>query len=298
MLNGMSVDVEEHFQVSAFDGVVPREAWDDIPSRVQDNTGRLLDLFDESGVKATFFVLGWLGDRYPQLVRAIADRGHEIASHGYSHRLVYEQDLEVFRREVELSRRILQDASGQAVDGYRAASFSIGQSNLEALDVLVEAGFSYDSSIYPVLHDRYGMPGAPRHIHALTTPRGHSLLEVPPTTMQLLGLTLPVAGGGYLRAYPAAVSRWAIRRLNDKEGWPAIVYVHPWEFDPEQPRIEAPLISRWRHYHGLRSTAVKMRQLLRRFRFGPIREVIRETDIDTPNPFPPTVETVAGSQRS
>ncbi len=273
-LNAMTVDVEEHFQVSAFAGTIRREEWDAIPSRVESNTARLLDLFERAGVHATFFVLGWIGERHPGLLRLIADRGHEVASHGYSHTLVHDQDRAEFHREAVLSRRILQDLSGQPVLGYRAASFSIGRRNLWAVDVLAEAGYDYDSSVFPVLHDRYGFPGAPRRIHRLRTPGGMCLTEVPPSTLALGRLTLPVAGGGYLRLYPAALTRWAVARLNRNEGIPAVVYVHPWEVDPGQPRIRAPLLSRMRHYSRLRTTADKLTDLMSRFRFGPVRDVI------------------------
>ncbi len=276
LLNAMTVDVEEHFQVSGFERSVRRETWDSLPSRVEANTERMLDVFESAGVLATFFVLGWVAERHADLVRRIAVRGHEIGCHGYSHRLVYEQEPQEFRDEVELSRRILQDASGQAVDGYRAASFSIGRHNLWALDVLVEAGFVYDSSLFPVYHDRYGYPGAPRGVHRLRTPLGQSLVEVPPSTLSLGRATLPVAGGGYLRLYPKAFSRWVIRRLNRHEGMPAVVYVHPWELDQDQPRLPAGLFSRMRHYRGLDTTESKLRDLMRHFRFGPVREVIEQ----------------------
>jgi len=209
-------------------------------------------------------------------VRTIAERGHEVGSHGHSHRLAYNQDWKEFQEETRLSRRILQDASGQKVPGYRTASFSIGRQNLWALDVLVDAGFEYDSSIFPVVHDLYGIPDAPRHVHVLRTPGGGRLVEVPPSTLAIGRRTLPVAGGGYLRLYPLAFTRWAVRRLNRREREPAVVYVHPWEFDPDQPRIEARLRSRLRHYVGLRSTVRKIRGLAAAFRFGPVLEVIRE----------------------
>ena len=286
VLNAMTVDVEEHFQVSAFEGVVRREDWDSIPSRVEANTMRLLSLFDEAGVKATFFILGWIGERYPHLVRKIADCGHEIASHGYSHKLAYEQEPDEFRNETVLSKRILQDSSGQPVLGYRAASFSIVRSNLWALDILAEADFTYDSSLFPVVHDRYGIPGSPRRIHRLKTPKGRTLIEVPPSTIALGKAIIPVAGGGYLRIYPAAVSRRAVGWLNQRERIPAVVYVHPWEVDPDQPRIRGRLLSRLRHYSGLRTTMGKLRELMARHRFGPIRDVMRGIDatprIDVP----------------
>jgi polysaccharide deacetylase family protein (PEP-CTERM system associated) len=273
-LNAMTVDVEEHFQVSAFEDRVPREAWSSIPSRVEESTGRVLDLLDQAGVRATFFVLGWVGERRPGLVRSIADRGHEVASHGYSHRLIYRQTPDEFRRELALSRRILEDAGGRAVMGHRAASFSIVRDNLWALDIVAEAGFEYDSSIFPVRHDRYGLTGAPRGIHRLRTPAGHELWEIPPSTVTVAGLVLPVAGGGYLRLLPAAVTHWAIRRINRAGATPAVVYVHPWELDPEQPRIDAGWGRRFRHYVNLSTTERKLAGLMARHRFGTMSEVL------------------------
>ena len=276
ILNAMTVDVEEHFQVSGFEGSVRREDWDSHPSRVTENTARLLDLFDEVGIRATFFVLGWIAERHPALVRAIAERGHEVASHGYSHRLVYSQSPGEFRSETERSKKILEDASGRGVTGYRAASFSIDARNLWALDVLAEAGFTYDSSLFPVRHDRYGMPGAPRHPYRIRTKGGALLAEIPPSTIRLRNAVLPVAGGGYLRLYPLALTSWAIARL-EKERLPAVVYVHPWETDPAQPRIGAPLLSRARHYVGIGGTLSKLRRLARRFRFGPMSAVVERS---------------------
>lgn len=283
VLNALTVDVEEHFQVSAFESVVRRDDWESIPSRVEASVARLLDLLDERGVKATFFVLGWVAERRGPLVRRIAEAGHEIASHGYSHRLIYRQRPEEFREETVRSRRILQDASGQSVDGYRAASFSIGRGNLWALDVLAECGFAYDSSLFPVVHDRYGIPGAPRHIRRLETPAGRTLVEVPPSTVVVGPATLPVAGGGYLRLFPAALTRWAIRRLNRSERRPAVVYVHPWELDPGQPRLPCPPVTRLRHYVGLRGTENKLRDLIGRFAFGTVRRVI-DASLDRQRP--------------
>ena len=288
ILNAFTVDVEEHFQVSAFAGVVSRDDWGAHESRVEANTGRVLDLLDETGVGATFFVLGWVGERHPGLVRRIADRGHEIACHGYSHRLVHEQKREEFRAETVVSRGILQQASGQPVNGYRAASFSIGRRNLWALDVLAESGFEFDSSVFPVLHDRYGLPGAPRGIHRLETPGGMTLIEVPPSTLGWGRATIPVAGGGYLRIYPAAFTRWAVGWLNRRERTPAVIYVHPWEVDPEQPRLRAPLASRLRHYWGLGTTAGKLRDLLARYRFGPVREVVDRWEKASRRPASPS----------
>lgn len=277
ILNAITVDVEEHFQVSAFEEVVARDRWSEMASRVEANTDRLLELFDGEGVCGTFFVLGWVAERHRDLVRRIADAGHEIGSHGYSHRLIYRQTPEEFREETVRSRKILEDATGIAVDGYRAASFSIVRDNVWALDILAETGFRYDSSLFPVIHDRYGFRGIPRHPFRLRTPSGAPLAEVPPSTVSAGRASLPVAGGGYLRFYPFPLTRWAVGRLNRKEGMPANVYIHPWEVDPEQPRIrDASLRSRFRHYVNLDTTLDKVRKLLRTFRFGPLRQVLEE----------------------
>ena len=276
VLNAMTVDVEEYFQVSAFEGHIARDDWDHIPTRLDYGLERVLDLLAEFDVLGTFFILGWIADRHPASVKRIADAGHEIACHGYSHRLVYDQQQETFRDETVRARATLQDVSGQPVEGYRAASFSIRGSNLWALDVLVEAGFTYDSSLFPVIHDRYGIPGAPRRIHRLRTPAGHTLNEVPPSTVELGPFTLPAAGGGYLRILPGAITNWSIRRLNLRENMPAVVYVHPWELDPEQPRIDVPYLTRLRHYFGIATTDRKLRDLLGTYRFGPVRAVLQE----------------------
>lgn len=274
ILNAVSVDVEEHFQVSAFEKVVSRAQWERTASRVEANTDRLLQLFADCDVRATFFILGWIAERHPELVRRIADEGHEIGSHGFDHRLIFEQTPEQFAEELSRSKDLIEQAGGQAVRGYRAASFSITRKSLWALDALAEAGFEYDSSIFPVYHDRYGMPGAPRHIYQVDTRGGGRLVEFPPSTVRLGRLVLPVGGGGYLRIYPFALTRWAIRRLNRRDEIPANVYLHPWEVDPEQPRIRASLKSRFRHYTNLKTTEKRLRALMSRFRFGPASEVV------------------------
>jgi polysaccharide deacetylase family protein (PEP-CTERM system associated) len=276
VLNAMTVDVEEHFQVSAFENTIPRDEWGAFPSRVEPNTSRLLDLFDEVQVKATFFVLGWVAERHGELVRRIATRGHEVACHGYSHRLVYTQTPAEFKEETVRAKALLQDLTGSSVRGYRAASFSIGRKNLWALDVLAEAGFEYDSSLFPVVHDRYGIPGAPRHAFIMKTRSGGRLVEVPPSTIRWGRLVVPFGGGGYLRLFPAGWTRWALGRLNDRERMPAVVYVHPWETDPGQPRVAAPWRSRFRHYVGLDTTLPKLRDLASRYRFGTMVSLIDE----------------------
>jgi polysaccharide deacetylase family protein (PEP-CTERM system associated) len=278
----MTVDVEEHFQVSALAHVVPRESWEHLPSRVASNTERLLELLARSNVRATFFVLGWIARRDPALVRRIAEAGHEIGCHGWAHELVYRQTRESFSEETQRAKSTIEQACGRAVAGYRAASFSITRPSLWALDVLAECGFAYDSSVFPVVHDRYGLPGAPRSIYRLRTASGGSLVEIPPSTLRLGRLVLPAAGGGYLRLFPTWWTRWVVRRLNRREGLPAIVYVHPWEVDPEQPRFRVALPTRLRHYGGLHGTAAKLRDLWAGFGFGTLSDVVaRSGDVPT-----------------
>ena len=273
IVNAMTVDVEDYFQVSAFDRVVARADWDRMESRVVVNTRRLLDLFADHDVRATFFVLAWVAERHPALVREIAGRGHEIASHGHGHRLVYELSPQQFRDDIRHTKRVLEDVSGQRVVGYRAPSYSITDRSLWALDVLVEEGYEYDSSIFPIRHDRYGMPRAPRHVHVRQQSRG-PLTELPPATVRLGSTNLPVAGGGYFRLLPYAWTRWGIARINERERQPAVFYLHPWELDVDQPRLQAPLVSRVRHYRNLHRTEPRLRRLLREFRFGPVGELM------------------------
>lgn len=261
--NAMTIDVEDYFHVQAFAGVIPRDDWNSLPSRVTGNTERLLSLFDETGVKATFFVLGWIAERDPALIRRIAAAGHEIASHGYSHTRADAQTPDIFRDDIVRAKALLEDATGTAVRGYRAASFSIGPGNWWAFDVLAEAGHSYSSSIYPIRHDHYGMPNGERWPFRVS---GTSITEIPLSTVRILGRNYPCAGGGYFRLAPLPVSRWALRRLNLHERRPAIFYLHPWEIDPEQPRqSHAPLKSRLRHYINLRATEQRLRHVLTEF---------------------------------
>jgi polysaccharide deacetylase family protein (PEP-CTERM system associated) len=273
IVNAMSVDVEDYFQVSAFDAEIPRGSWAQRESRVVANTERLLELFDEASVRATFFVLGWVGERHPELVRRIVSAGHELASHGYGHHLVYHQTVDEFRDDLRRAKSILETAGGVAVVGYRAPSFSVVERSLWALDVLVEEGFAYDSSIYPVHHDRYGIPDAPRHAHVRECRTG-AILEAPGSTVRCAGVNIPMGGGGYFRQLPYSVTRWGINRLNEVEQRPAIFYVHPWEVDPDQPRIPARLLSRMRHYRNLHKTAPRLRLLMQEFAFSTMADVL------------------------
>ena len=272
MLNALSFDVEDYFQVAALSDAVDRSSWDSIPRRVDGNTGLLLDMLASSDTRATFFFLGWVAEREPQLVRRVAGAGHEIACHGYSHRLVYEQSPAEFREETLRSKALLEDLAQVPVLGYRAASYSITRRSLWALDTLVEAGFVYDSSIFPVRHDIYGIPEAPREPH-LVRREGGRLVEFPPSTACLPGLRLPVAGGGYFRIFPFSVTQWAVRRVN-AEGLPFNFYLHPWEVDPCQPRVRANWLSRFRHYTNLNGCEARLRKLLGEFRFAPVRDVL------------------------
>jgi polysaccharide deacetylase family protein (PEP-CTERM system associated) len=278
-VNAMSVDVEDYFHVSALSEAISRDDWDSMNARVDFSTRRLLEVFDAADTRATFFVLGWVADRHPALVREIHRRGHEVACHGYSHRLVYEQSPEEFRSETLRSKSLLEDLIGEPLAGYRAASYSITPKSRWALDIIAEAGFRYDSSIFPVRHDLYGMAGAPRFPHILTTDGGAELVEFPPTTARVLGQNVPAAGGGYFRLYPYALSRWLLRRVNEGEGQPAIFYLHPWEVDPEQPRVEAGWRSRFRHYNNLDKCEGRLRRLLGEFRFAPARQVLAGLDL-------------------
>ena len=269
VINAMTIDVEDYFHVSVFDGLVPREKWDQMESRVSANTDRLLQTFDESGVKATFFVLGWVAERFGDLVRRISSAGHEIASHGYAHRLIYDQTATAFREDVRRAKSILEQATGLQVKGFRAPSYSVTPRTLWAIDILIEEGYAYDSSVFPIHHDRYGIPLSPRHPYMLSSHSG-SLLEAPASTVRFGRFNFPVGGGGYFRLLPYAWTRLGISRINVTERRPAIFYLHPWEVDPGQPRLQAGLVSRFRHYRNLAETEGRLRALLRDFRFGPL----------------------------
>jgi polysaccharide deacetylase family protein (PEP-CTERM system associated) len=261
--NAMTVDVEDWFQVQAFFGTIDRADWEALPRRVERNTDRVLELFADAGVKGTFFTLGWVAERHPALVRRIVEQGHELASHGVAHFRADEQPPETFRDDVRRSKRILEDTGGAEVTGYRAASFSIGAKNPWAFDILAGEGYRYSSSVYPVKHDIYGMPDAPRFPFR---PNGSPFREYPITTVQFLGRNFPCGGGGYFRLLPYRLMRSAMRRVHTVDGRPFVFYFHPWEIDPGQPRVErAPLKSRLRHYTNLSRMEGKLQRLLREF---------------------------------
>jgi polysaccharide deacetylase family protein (PEP-CTERM system associated) len=275
IVNALTIDVEDYFQVSALAPHFPRSEWEHVPCRVERNVDLILGLLDERGTMATFFTLGWIAERYPQLVRRIAAEGHEIASHGYEHERASAQSRECFSADIVLAKAVLEDIAGQSVSGYRAPSFSIGKDNLWAHDCIAEAGYVYSSSVYPVKHDHYGMPDAPRFPYRLE----NGLLEVPVTTMRWLGRNWPAGGGGYFRLLPYAVSRWQIGKVNREDGQPAIFYFHPWEVDPGQPRVhDASAKTRFRHYLNLERTEQRLRCLLRDFSWGRADQVFRAAD--------------------
>jgi len=273
VVSAFTVDVEDYFHVEAFRHIVDPADWDSMEYRVERNTGRLLALLDESSVRATFFVLGWVAERSPALVSEIQAAGHEVGIHGYDHRPITVMTPAAFRDDVRRAKGIVEDITGQAVLGYRAPTYSVVQDTLWALDVMIEEGLRYDSSIFPIVHDRYGIPDAERYpwIHERD---GERLVEFPISTVRLLGRNLPFVGGGYLRLLPMPYVRWGMRRVTGKERRPTMVYVHPWEIDPEQPVLGVGRLSRIRHYRGLAGVERRLRMLLHEFRFDTVRAVL------------------------
>ena len=271
LVNALTIDVEDYFHVTAFTGDIDRARWGSLESRVERNTARLGEIFARHEVRATFFVLGWVAERYPSIVRELHAAGHEIACHGLSHEVIYRQSPAVFREETIRAKALLEDLVGGPVRGYRAATYSIVRETLWALDVLAELGFEYDSSIFPVRHDLYGIPDAPRVPHRVASGR---LLEIPLTTVDIAGQRLPCGGGGYFRLLPYSMFKWALRRVNERDRMPAVFYSHPWEIDPGQPRIKgASFKSRFRHYLNLEQTEARLQRLLTDFRWGRMDEV-------------------------
>ncbi|MDA8427760.1 MAG: DUF3473 domain-containing protein [Geobacteraceae bacterium] len=283
MLNALTIDVEDYFQVTAFERQIKPHEWDTFPLRVEGNTLRILDMLDEFSVRATFFILGWVAERLPALVREIQRRGHEIACHGYGHQLIYRLSPQAFRDDVSKAKSILEDISGEPVYGYRAPSYSITAKSLWALDVLVEEGFTYDSSIFPITHDIYGIAGGKRFPHDVLTHAG-TIREFPISTFAVKAggwkTNVPIAGGGYLRLFPVSLVTKAIQTINSGEQQPAIVYFHPWEIDPQQPRIRTGIKSRFRHYLNLGRMESKIRYLLKRLSFSTAQECL---DAKTPS---------------
>lgn len=278
IVNGLSVDVEDWFQVGAFEDVIERDQWGALDDRVDRNVRLILDLFDEAGADATFFTLGWVGKRHGGLLREIAERGHEIASHGWDHQRVFRLDVKSFAEDISRTQKVLEDASGVAVKGYRAPSFSIDARTPWAFEVLAEQGYAYSSSVAPIAHDHYGWAEAPRF--AFKPLADSNLVELPVTTAMFRGKRLAAGGGGFFRVLPYGFSRWAIRQVNRKEGRPAVFYFHPWEIDPGQPRVAgAPLRSRLRHYTNLARMAGKLGQLVHEFRWGRMDAIAKRENL-------------------
>ncbi len=269
--NAITIDVEDYFQVSAFEHTIDRNNWDSLEHRVAANMDKVLALFDETDIKATFFILGWVAERYPQIVRNIVDNGHELASHGYGHQRVSDLNREQFKTDISTAKKILQDLSGLAVKGYRAPSYSISKNNVWALEVLAESGYEYSSSIYPIQHDHYGYPEAPRFTFR---DQKTGLVEIPITTMKFMNRMFPAGGGGFFRFYPYRITRWAINRVNNNDRQPTVFYLHPWELDPAQPRqVNISAKTRFRHYLNLHRTEARLRRLLTDFSWNRMDEV-------------------------
>lgn len=273
MRNALTIDLEDYYHVSTFSRQMPVDKWSSVTSRIERNTELLLDLLDSANCKATFFTLGWVAEQHPHVVRRVAERGHEIACHSLRHRTVYEMTPQEFRDDTSQAKSLLEDCSGTRVVGYRAPSFSITEESLWALDILADLGFTFDSSIFPVAHPSYGIPKFARDPHRVQTPSG-PIVEFPMTVLEFAGVRSPFGGGAYLRFLPYWFTRWGVRFLNATEGRPVCVYLHPWELDPDQPRVSGSLTSRMRHYVGLRKTAAKFTRLISDFEFGTLGAMV------------------------
>jgi polysaccharide deacetylase family protein (PEP-CTERM system associated) len=275
VINALTVDVEDYYQVVVFQKGIDRKDWPAFESRVERNTDQLLESFGRRGARATFFCLGCIAEKHPALIRRIADAGHEVGSHGFDHQPIHLMTREAFREDVGRTRKLLEDVSGSPVSGFRAPSFSIRKDTLWALDAVVDAGYAYDSSIFPIRRPDYGIPDAVRDPHLLTTPSGRSVVELPLTVACFLGRAIPVSGGGYFRLFPFAVTRWGLSKAN-REGRPAVFYMHPWEIDSAQPdlRSRTSALGAFRHYTGLKTAPAKLDRLLSEFQFRSAREVL------------------------
>jgi polysaccharide deacetylase family protein (PEP-CTERM system associated) len=286
LANAFTIDVEDYFQVSAFGPYIPRSEWDTRECRIERNVDRILEMLDDYGARATFFTLGWIAERYPAMVRRIVERGHELASHGYGHHRATEQTEQAFYSDIDLAKILLEDVGGAEVKGYRAPSFSIGLDNSWAFDCIARAGYKYSSSIYPIQHDHYGMPDAPRFAHHVRP----GLLEIPVTTVRFANRNWPAGGGGYFRLLPFAVSRELIKRVNRVDGRAAIFYFHPWEIDAEQPRIPGlDARTRFRHYVNIARTEARLRRLLFEFTWRRVDEVFDSQASQEANPAAPAL---------
>ncbi|MCW8934277.1 MAG: DUF3473 domain-containing protein [Gammaproteobacteria bacterium] len=277
--NALTVDVEDYFHVAAFSNEISPENWGQFESRVEKNTHAILELFGRNNVTATFFILGWVAEKIPSLVKEIAQQGHEIACHGFSHQLIYKQEKSVFAEETKKAKYLLEDLSGKSVMGYRAASYSITKKSLWALDVLTDLGFVYDSSIVPVHHDLYGIPGTPRFPYVLKAPNDKHIIEFPPTTLSLAGVNIPIAGGGYFRLYPFWFSNAALKWINYYDKKPFNFYFHPWEIDEDQPRMDGKWFSKFRHYNNISKCYLRLEKLLKSHKFTTVSDVLNNEDL-------------------
>ena len=287
--NALTIDVEDYFHVAALASSIPTSKWDSLECRVEKNTDKLLELFASKNVTATFFTLGWVAERFPQIVKKIAGAGHEVASHGYSHQLIYNQSPEVFKEETHKSKVILEDIIQQEVIGYRAASYSITERSKWALDILCDLGFKYDSSIFPVKHDLYGIPGSPRWPYKLETDQKNTIVEFPISTFNIANYKLPIAGGGYFRLFPYWFTKLGLGSIN-RENEPFVFYLHPWEVDPQQPKVQASWFSMFRHYNNLDKCYSRLEQLLNDFEFTTVEDVLVNKQLLLPRgtkPFSP-----------
>ncbi len=276
MLNALTVDVEDYYHVSAFESYIHTDEWTYLPSRVEASTNKIIGILDKYGAKATFFVLGCIAEENPALIREIYNNGHEIACHGYAHRLAYRMSPAEFRADVRRAKSVIEDTIGVGVSGFRATSFSFTASNLWCLDVLIEEGFLYDSSIFPVYHAHYGIPNWQRFPHIISRNSG-CIYELPPSTIRLFKNNVPIAGGAYLRLFPLSLIKMGIRRINKVESRAAVIYIHPWEIDDNQPRFKLSRLTRIRHYAKLNGVEDKIKNILREFEFGRISDVINNT---------------------
>ncbi len=278
LVDGLSVDLEDYYHVEAFAEQISRARWSALPSRIRQNTQRTLALLERTGCRATFFVLGWVAEREPGLIRELAQAGHELACHSHLHRHLHGLTPSQFRDDLARSRYAIENAAGMKVVGFRAPSFSVTRKTLWALEILAEEGFEYDSSIFPIHHDLYGIPDAPRRIHRRQLPSGRAIWEVPPSTLRIGKVNLPVGGGGYLRLFPLWFTRWAIETIHRQDGQPTIVYFHPWELDPDQPRLQGSWKSRLRHYNGLAKTEGRLQEILSHGSFQPLINLVRRRE--------------------
>jgi polysaccharide deacetylase family protein (PEP-CTERM system associated) len=285
VVDAVSVDLEDYFHVEAFASQISRSRWGTLPSRVLQNTQRTLEVLDRGNCRATFFVLGWIAEREPKLIHELARSGHELACHSHLHRPLHTLKPSEFRDDLIRSRTAIENAAGTRVVGFRAPTFSITQKSLWALEILAEEGFQYDSSIFPIHHDLYGMPDAPRWPHRRGLPSGQSIWEIPPSTVRISKMNIPFGGGGYLRLLPMPFTRWAIRRTHRRERQPVVVYFHPWELDPDQPRLTGSWRSRVRHYTGLGKTANRLDEILSRGNFQPLINLVRRLETDSTAAF-------------